>query len=281
MNDYLFSQNVSLNLLPYIDNINFYFHINTIDWPIVHGHKDYWEFTVVTGGTIENRKNGERISCTAGSMFASSTKVRHSLITAEGKNARYINILVKESFMNSILNTLFRDDVPAFFTELPVISVPNSVIAETEEILSKVDYSLPAFYKEHDKLVCSAFLLLLSHVITTVSATSISNSPWQTALNKLSQSAELLSFNVNDVCEKLGYSRTQLNALFKKNYGVSPHEYLINYKFSYAKQLLLNTNMTVSDIAYKIGYSNTIQFYNTFKKIFGVTPARFRAGRKR
>ena len=81
---------------------------------------------------------------------------------------------------------------------------------------------------------------------------------------------------MNNLCEELGYSRTQLNALFKKAFDLTPHDYLTNYKFMYAKNLLLNTNLSIANIAYKIGFSNTMQFYVNFKKIFGVTPAKFR-----
>ena len=42
---YYFYQSAVHSMLPHIDNMNFLYHINLFDWPIEHGHSDYWEFT--------------------------------------------------------------------------------------------------------------------------------------------------------------------------------------------------------------------------------------------
>ena len=43
-----------------------------------------------------------------------------------------------------------------------------------------------------------------------------------------------------------------------------------------AQELLLNTNMKVSDISQAVGYPNTSYFCKSFQKMFGATPERFR-----
>jgi len=53
-------------------------------------------------------------------------------------------------------------------------------------------------------------------------------------------------------------------------------EYLTKVRVSKAKELLENTDMKISDIALKVGYSNTATFTNTFKKQTGVSPVLYR-----
>lgn len=274
MVSYLFRQNVSLNLIPNIDEINFYHHINLFDWPIEHSHRDYWEFTVVTNGTIVNCINGKEKIYKAGMVFVATTSDCHFL-KAGNKQVRYITILVKEKFILGVLKSLdLNKEIFGRSGSDPTLSNPK--LAEIEELLQHIDYSNSQKYKEHDKLACSVLLELLSAYVSTESFYNLEISPWQQTLNRLAQNEKLLAFNVNDLCKELGYSRTQLNTLFKKSFDLTPHDYLTNYKFMYAKNLLLNTNLSVANIAYKVGFSSTMQFYVNFKNIFGITPAEFR-----
>ena len=47
-------------------------------------------------------------------------------------------------------------------------------------------------------------------------------------------------------------------------------------KNSKAKELILNTNMKINDIAKQVGYADTSYFYRKFKKYYGVSPAMLR-----
>lgn len=274
MTSYLFRQNISLNLIPYIDEINFFHHINLFDWPIEHSHRDYWEFTVVTNGTIVNCVNGNEKVYKAGMIFVATTSDCHFL-KARNKQVRYITLLVKEKFILAVLDSLNLTK-EIFERAESERTLSNQKLAEIEDLLQHIDYSNSQKYKQHDQLACSVLLEMLSSFVSAESFYDLAISPWQQKLNSLARNDALLACNVNNLCEELGYSRTQLNMLFKKTFDLTPHDYLMNYKFMYAKNLLLNTNLTVANIAYKIGYSNTMQFYVHFKNIFGVTPAKFR-----
>ena len=83
-------------------------------------------------------------------------------------------------------------------------------------------------------------------------------------------------YTVKDLCEKLNYSRMQLNRLFNMYLNMSPHEYLIDYKLSYAQNLLRNSDLKLVDIAMATGYATLAQFNTNFKKKFGLTPKEYR-----
>lgn len=71
-------------------------------------------------------------------------------------------------------------------------------------------------------------------------------------------------FNINS---------SYLGQLFTKEVGMSFSDYLNKEKNSKAKELILNTNMKINDIAIKVGYTDTSYFYRKFKKYYGVSPA--------
>ncbi|MBU3133811.1 response regulator transcription factor [Clostridium gasigenes] len=67
-----------------------------------------------------------------------------------------------------------------------------------------------------------------------------------------------------------------LGQVFTKELGVSFSEYLNSTKNIKAKELILNTNMKINDIAKAVGYTDTSYFYRKFKKYYGVCPSTLR-----
>ncbi|MCF0146872.1 MAG: response regulator [Clostridium sp.] len=67
-----------------------------------------------------------------------------------------------------------------------------------------------------------------------------------------------------------------LGQIFSKEIGCSFSEYLNKAKNIKAKELILNTNMRINDIAKEVGYIDTSYFYRKFKKYYGVCPSTLR-----
>ena len=64
--------------------------------------------------------------------------------------------------------------------------------------------------------------------------------------------------------------------MFKKETGMNFSDYLKKIRIDNAKNMLLNTEQTVEDISYAVGYSDIKYFSRLFKKLTGVTPTEFR-----
>lgn len=67
-----------------------------------------------------------------------------------------------------------------------------------------------------------------------------------------------------------------LSRIFKKKYGTSPIDYVIRLRLDYASGLVLNTDMTVCEIADYCGYGNVSFFISAYKKRYGMTPGEHR-----
>ena len=66
---------------------------------------------------------------------------------------------------------------------------------------------------------------------------------------------------------------------FKRQVGLSPHEYLIHARLNLAKFFLLSSNSTIKEIAYSCGFSSEASFCSTFKNRLGMTATDFRQSR--
>lgn len=77
-----------------------------------------------------------------------------------------------------------------------------------------------------------------------------------------------------------GLSTHYFNEVFKAEIGMPPHHFLIERRIHHAKELLLGTDMAISEIAIAVGFSGQSHFTLNFRKLTGTTPLRFRlAGR--
>ena len=81
---------------------------------------------------------------------------------------------------------------------------------------------------------------------------------------------------VADVADYLGISRSYLVRIFEKKLQISPKEYLMNYRLSEASKLLRSTNLSVGEVAKKVGYMNQFSFSQSFKNMFGASPKHYR-----
>ncbi|MCD9024014.1 AraC family transcriptional regulator [Cohnella silvisoli] len=65
--------------------------------------------------------------------------------------------------------------------------------------------------------------------------------------------------------------------VFKLETGLSPIQYLIRYRMEVAKQYLVTTRLSMTEIAEKVGYSSETYFQNLFKKTIGTSPGKYRS----
>ncbi|MEZ4779700.1 MAG: response regulator [Flavobacteriaceae bacterium] len=82
--------------------------------------------------------------------------------------------------------------------------------------------------------------------------------------------------NMESLAKELLMSRTQLHRKIKQLTNMSITQYINHIKLEKAKNLLLTSTLTVSEIAYEVGYEDPKYFSKVFKKEQGKTPSSFR-----
>lgn len=78
------------------------------------------------------------------------------------------------------------------------------------------------------------------------------------------------------LAEKAGFTVPYLCSSFKKYYNLSPINYLNHKRVDIAKAFLINTNLRVNEISYRVGFEDVYYFSKIFKKMVGYSPKQFR-----
>lgn len=81
---------------------------------------------------------------------------------------------------------------------------------------------------------------------------------------------------VEDMAKAVNMSQTYFSKQFKAVTTLSPYEYLQSVRLAKAKELLLKTDLPISEIAYRTGFNSDANFIYFFKSETGISPLKFR-----
>ncbi|MBQ7012241.1 MAG: AraC family transcriptional regulator [Clostridia bacterium] len=90
------------------------------------------------------------------------------------------------------------------------------------------------------------------------------------------QAKYMTGITVAEIAKTLNLERSYFSTVFKNSIGISPQEYLNNFRLEKAADLLVSSNLSVTDIAFSTGYSGVINFSRMFKRRFGTSPTEYR-----
>lgn len=104
---------------------------------------------------------------------------------------------------------------------------------------------------------------------------SLDNEFLEKVIAKITQNIEDTDFNSDELAQILGISQRQLYRKLKGITGSTVHEFITKVKMNQAEELLRTSNLSVSQIAYKVGFSEPSNFSRTFSKHFGCSPSKY------
>lgn len=78
------------------------------------------------------------------------------------------------------------------------------------------------------------------------------------------------------LADKVYLTPHYLSSIFSREKGIGINKYIKNVRMEKARELLLDTNMKISDICKLSGYSNLSYFCKAFRNEYGVTPEKYR-----
>ncbi|MDR1773369.1 MAG: AraC family transcriptional regulator, partial [Clostridioides sp.] len=84
------------------------------------------------------------------------------------------------------------------------------------------------------------------------------------------------NISLDFLSEQFHISKFHLSREFKKYINLSPYEFLINTRIDKSKQLLLSTNLTISEISKQVGISDPNNFLYIFKNREHISPSQFK-----
>lgn len=162
----------------------------------------------------------------------------------------------------------------------PVYLGDTESLSQIIHILAYEHYSEEANHAEIEEHYTQILLLGVSRLIrsgASVSTKSLSEKNYRmTMLRTLLYTSPDEAMSIDEMADSMSMSRSGFQHLYKKMFGVSVINDVISGRIERAKRLLSSTNLTVSEIAEKCGYSTEYNFMRQFKSRVGKTPTEYR-----
>ena len=80
----------------------------------------------------------------------------------------------------------------------------------------------------------------------------------------------------NEIIKEAGLSYQYVSSLFSSMEGITIEKFIIHQKIEKVKELIVYDELTLSEIAYRLGYSSVQHLSNQFKKVTGLSPSYFK-----
>lgn len=190
-------------------------------------------------------------------------------------------------FANDWFHFSFEDKEKALFDalEIPFDKVVNigdlSSLSLLVKNMSYENYSSNLYKTDSVELYLQLFFIKLSEKLH--SADEIRSSNYYDKMSMVRSqiySMPQYDWNIYDLAHRLTMSKSHFEHTYKKIFGVSPMNEVINSRLEHAKFMLETTDIPINQIAEMCGYKSDIHFMRQFKSRLGVTPSAYRTQKK-
>lgn len=208
----------------------------------------------------------------------------HKTVTANQNLYRRMLINFKTSFIADILNTIDDIDLSNLFQKSHIIRINN----DDENYINKLLYKMLDVY-EHKPSGYKSFLKLqLVNILVYINNCKPYDSEGlkfpNAQYNKIS---EYINQNYNKkltldhLSEKFNMSPYYLSRTFKDVLDITFVEYLNFTRISASKKLILDTDLSMTEIAFEVGFDSSTYFTKVFKSITNITPLKYKTMHKK
>ena len=235
-----------------------------------HCH-DYFEIEVVLDGFAKERLNGNEYERKRGFIALLSPLDFHQIYFE--KETSFYNIAFNESIISKeILSSLAKDH-------------KDKVFYLSDEELDYVLYLCRLMENEHKKnnSFKSEFIKNTLECLLFIILRKLNLTPSHKAVTDPIQNSILymqLYFKENPSLSHMasysGFNPNYFSQKFKETVGKTYIDYLVDLKVSYAKKLLMSSNMSITDICFSSGFTSISNFMRVFKNKYGMSPNAYR-----
>ncbi|OCT14791.1 AraC family transcriptional regulator [Paenibacillus pectinilyticus] len=241
--------------------------------PAVH---DYYLVHTVLSGTGTFETGGRTYTCTAGDSFFIHPGELFTYIADADNPWHYIWV----AFTGRSAGTTFAQIGVSPQQAVVSGSNPRKIRHYYRHIRSCFQQS---DFPQLEELESEGWLKLLLRELGRANTHHITNKPTaETDIKRqVGQAIRYLelqytqSVSIDQLARNLGYHRTYLCKMFKQSTGLSPMQYLFNIRMERAKQLL-QTAMTIDQVASSVGFNDALYFSKQFHKWSGSAPSVYR-----
>ncbi len=247
---------------------------------------DGFEIMYIADGHAEfELQNRQFVSGDKGDVmiFNSKTAVKKCTLGKSGMNCISLIIFCEDTiaFLNDFFNTSDFNDSNFFSDIRKSTSAVSYPVSDLLEKLFLEMMKLPGEFSTYNlRLAVVQAILLLMQRKDKRDSTDLYFSG--NTGRKVQNVRRIINLNleqeisIEELSEKVNLNRTTLQKVFKEMYGVTINEYRTKSRIQLAKNLLASTDLSVTEIASRCGYTNASKFSEVFKRNEGVLPKNWR-----
>lgn len=198
----------------------------------------------------------------------------------------YERILIKftDKMLEGLIHTIGQDAYDELCTE-HIIRFENNTRKKVEAILAEMEEEWNS-YNDYSELLLTGLLnkliitCLRERIVGGVKVLSLEKkNDYLAGAIKYVKSHLRENPSLESTAESINISASYLSKIFVSHLHTPYSTFLANEKLTYARRLLLNSKLSVTEIAVECGYSSNAYFSDCFKKATGISPLRFRKSR--
>ena len=295
-----FKQNKGLRAIKYNDDKNLKeTHIYTTD-VLPHNYEKVTTKTSENLTSILIIEDNDDLNSFLSNRLEGSYEVLTAKDGNEGMNKAFdvvpdliISDIIMPGMSGLKLAEILKNDLRTSHIPIILLTAKTSIEDQIEGMKSFADLfiSKPFNLKYLEESIVSLLrnrAVLREHFISELPSESRSNSSNKLDRKFISEFTSLIESNlanedlsVDDIYKGLGISKIQLYRKTKALLGFSVNDYILSVRLQKAKYLLMNEDLTISEVAYKVGFSSQAYFSTVFKSKFSVTPSEFKESSKK
>lgn len=178
------------------------------------------------------------------------------------------------SLQNTICKKITFEDCKAFNDTVYIAEAPY--LRESMIKIRNEYYRQQKFFRLQMNTILQDILLKVARVLNTPSQQNKHETLIVEILDYIQAEAQHNPSNAQ-IAERFGYHPNYLNNLIVGNTGLSLHQYLLQCKLNKALQLLIETDLSINEIARSCGFFDQLYFSKIFKQAYKQSPKFFRA----
>lgn len=153
-------------------------------------------------------------------------------------------------------------------------------ITTDPDLFLKLHKFFASYFKFEDEIIVETFL------IDALSSLILNNTIYTKKYNEIYEGQKIIkdtyefindsietNFTLETLALNVNLSKYHFLRLFKKEFGLTPHAFIVNERLNRANSLIKNKNISISEASLQVGFNDQSHFSRNFKKYFGYTPS--------